>query len=117
MNYTLLGALAVALGQPVFAAEMPAMPMDKMPMQGMQMEQPAAPASARASGTIKAIDMQKHRVTIAHGPVPALKWPAMTMGFKATPAQLARLRPGDQVTFEFESAGMQATLLSIEAVK
>lgn len=112
MNYSLLGALAVALGQPVFAAEMPA-----MPMQGMQMAQPAAAASARASGTIKAIDMQKNRVTIAHGPVPALKWPAMTMGFKAAPAQLARLQPGDQVTFEFESAGMQATLLSIEAVK
>lgn len=114
MNYSLLGALTLALGQPVFAAEMPAMPMDKMPMQEMQMEHSAAAATAQASGTVKAIDNQKGSVTIAHGPVPAVKWPAMTMAFKATPEQLAQVRVGQQVMFEFKSEGMQATLLSIK---
>lgn len=117
MNYTLVGALVVALGQPVFAAEMPAMPMDKMPMKAMQMEQSGAAATAQASGTVKAIDSQKGSVTIAHGPVPAVKWPAMSMGFKATPEQLAQVQVGQQVMFEFKSEGMAATLLSIEAVK
>ena len=117
MNYSLLGALVVALGQPVFAADMPAMPMDNMPMQEMQMKQSASAATAQASGTIKAIDSQKGSVTIAHGPVPALKWPAMTMAFQATPEQLAHVQVGQQVMFEFKIEGMAATLLSIEAVK
>lgn len=62
-NYTLLSALTLVLGQPVFAAEMPAMPMDKMPMNEMQMEQSGAMATAQASGTVKAIDSQKGSVT------------------------------------------------------
>jgi Cu(I)/Ag(I) efflux system protein CusF len=117
MKYTLVGALIVALGQPVFAAEIPTIPMDKMPMKEMQMEQSGAAATAQASGTVKAIDSQKGSVTIAHGPVPAVKWPAMTMGFKATPEQLAHVQVGQQVMFEFKSEGMAATLLSIEAVQ
>jgi Cu(I)/Ag(I) efflux system protein CusF len=117
MNYSLLGVLTLVLGQPVFAAEMPAMPMDKMPMKEMQMEQSGAAATAQASGTVKAIDSQKGSVTIAHGPVPAVKWPAMNMGFKATPEQLAQVQVGQQVMFEFKIEGMAATLLSIEAVK
>ncbi len=117
MKYVLVGALAAALGQSVFAADMPAMPMDKMPTKEMPMAQQAAtPASARATGTIKAINPQKSTVTIAHGDVPALKWPAMTMGFKATPEQLAALHVGEQVAFEFNSEGMP-TILSIEPLK
>ena len=117
MNYSLLGVLTLVLGQPVFAAEMPAMPMDKMPMKKMQMEQSGAAATAQASGTVKSIDSQKGSVTIAHGPVPAVKWPAMTMGFKATPEQLAQVQVGQQVMFEFKSEGMQATLLSIKPMQ
>jgi Cu(I)/Ag(I) efflux system protein CusF len=55
-----------------------------MNMDGMDMkEAPSAPA-AHAEGTVKAIDALGGKVTLAHGPVPALKWPAMTMGFKAS---------------------------------
>lgn len=114
MKYVLVSALAVALSQSVFAADMP---KDTMPMKGMTMEQQATtPASAQASGTIKAINMQKSTVTIAHGDIPALKWPAMTMGFKATPEQLEALRVGEQVEFEFNSEGMP-TILSIKPLK
>ncbi|MCG4455871.1 copper-binding protein [Pseudomonas sp. MMS21-TM103] len=117
MNYSLLGALTLVLGQPLFAAEMPAMPMDEMPMKEMQMEQSGAAATAQASGTVKAIDSQKGSITIAHGPVPALKWPAMTMGFKATPGQLSQVQVGQQVIFQFKSEVMQATLLSIKPLQ
>lgn len=72
----------------------------------------AAP-SARASGTVKAIDAAGGRVTLAHGPVPSLQWPAMTMGFAATPEQLAGLKVGDRVEFEFRAEGMNARILSI----
>lgn len=114
MKYVLVGALAAALGQSVFAADMP---MDGVSMKEMPMAQQAAtPASARTTGMIKAINLQKHTVTIAHADVPALKWPAMTMGFKASPEQLARLHVGEQVEFEFNSEGMP-TIRSINVLK
>ncbi|SPZ05273.1 heavy metal efflux system protein [Pseudomonas luteola] len=43
-----------------------------------------------------------------------IDWPAMTMGFKATPEQLAQVQVVQQTMFEFTSEGMQATLLSIK---
>jgi Cu(I)/Ag(I) efflux system protein CusF len=113
-----IASTIVALSLPVQADDMPGMKMDDMPMQGMQMQQDAKPApTAKASGTVKAIDTEKSSVTLAHGAVPALQWPAMTMSFKATPEQLAELKVGDQVVFEFRAEGMQASILSIDAVK
>ena len=42
------------------------------------------------------------RCPIAHGPVATLKWPAMTMDFKAAnSALLADLKPGAAIDFEF----------------
>ncbi|MNR57065.1 Cation efflux system protein CusF precursor [compost metagenome] len=56
-------------------------------------------------------------MTIAHGAVPAVQWPAMTMAFSATTDQLAGLNAGDQVAFEFRSEGAKATVVSIKKVK
>jgi Cu(I)/Ag(I) efflux system membrane fusion protein len=40
-------------------------------------------------------------ITISHGPVPELKWPAMTMEFEA-PGELARgVKAGDSIAFDF----------------
>ncbi|WP_341910251.1 copper-binding protein, partial [Polaromonas sp. YR568] len=41
--------------------------------------------------------------TLTHGPIPSIKWGAMTMDFKAPPpnALPRRLEPGDSVNFEF----------------
>jgi Cu/Ag efflux protein CusF len=51
-------------------------------MESMQMKQEAKQAPvAKAEGTIKSINSEKHTVTIAHGAVPAVQWPAMTMAF------------------------------------
>lgn len=116
MKKTLIAVAStvVALSLPVHAEDMPGMKMEDMPMKGMQMQQ--AP-TAEASGTVKVIDMQKGTVTIAHGAVSALQWPAMTMGFTATAKQLAGLKVGERVEFEFRSEGMNATIVSIKAVK
>lgn len=40
-------------------------------------------------------------MTIAHQPVPALKWPAMIMDFAITPQQQGQMRPGESVMFSF----------------
>ncbi len=78
-----------------------------------------APASttASATGTVKSIDVASGKIVIDHGPVDSLKWPAMTMGFKATPEQLASVQAGQQVEFEFESQGMDATIARISPVR
>jgi Cu(I)/Ag(I) efflux system membrane fusion protein len=56
----------------------------------------------RAEGTVKAVDEKGGTVSIAHGPVDTLKWPAMTMDFKAANgAMLANLKPGTSIAFEF----------------
>ncbi|MFS2018033.1 efflux RND transporter periplasmic adaptor subunit [Massilia sp. CT11-108] len=64
---------------------------------------PAAPAQAaihRATGKVERI--AGGEVTISHGPVPSLKWPAMTMGFAAPAGGLPHdVKAGDTVQFEF----------------
>lgn len=65
------------------------------------------------SGTVKKIHAEKNMLTIAHEPVPELEWPAMTMGFKATPEQVQQVKEGDQIKFEFTSEGMNNSIVSI----
>ena len=73
--------------------------------------------TASATGTVEAVDAAAGKITIAHGPVDALQWPAMTMGFKATPEQVASVQVGQKVQFEFESQGMDATITQITPLK
>ena len=49
--------------------------------------------------------------------VPAVQWPAMTMAFNATTQQLADLKAGDRVAFEFRAEGMGATFVAIKTLK
>jgi Cu(I)/Ag(I) efflux system membrane fusion protein len=60
----------------------------------------AAAVVHEATGVVEAIE--PNRVTLQHDPVPALKWPAMSMPFalKAT-EQTAGLKVGDRVRFSF----------------
>ena len=56
----------------------------------------------KASGTVTRVDQSNSKVTIAHGPVPSLKWPAMTMNFIVKDkALLGKLSSGKKVDFEF----------------
>jgi Cu(I)/Ag(I) efflux system membrane fusion protein len=58
-------------------------------------------AAHKGSGKVTSVDPQKARVEIDHGPIPSLKWPAMTMEFAVEDkAALARLKKGDAVEFE-----------------
>lgn len=73
-----------------------------------------APATrASATGTVQSVDAAAQTVTIAHGPVAALQWPEMTMTFKAPKVDLAAIKPGDEVSFEFTSTGMDGTITAI----
>jgi len=85
---------------------------------------PNAPASAAAhaaphapiyEGVGKIVDLSGEEWMLEHAPIPALKWGAMTMGFKpgAAQAQGARLKPGDRVVFTFHQDDDGFTLDSI----
>ncbi|MFB0612302.1 efflux RND transporter periplasmic adaptor subunit [Aurantiacibacter poecillastricola] len=59
-----------------------------------------APATFGATGTIQSI--ANGSVTLRHGPVPRLDWPAMTMTFRTkSAAQMRGLETGDRVRFTF----------------
>lgn len=87
--------------------------MEGMAMEGMDMSASQAAPSAHAEGTVKAIDTEHGKVTLAHGPVAALQWPAMTMGFKASAEQLEGLKVGDKVGFDFRMEGGAANIVGI----
>ena len=71
---------------------------------GAKAPQPASAATHAASGRIEQIAGDK--LTISHGPVVTLKWPAMTMGFRlANPKLGTGLKVGQQVRFTFTQQG------------
>lgn len=66
----------------------------------------SAPAAApgpekhHGEGVIEAIT--KDEVTLSHGPIPSMNWPAMTMGFKLpVGSPPPKVKVGDQVAFHF----------------
>ena len=74
---------------------------------------PSTPSAEHAgTGTVTAIDAGT--ITLAHGPVPTLKWPAMTMAFQLAQPTLAKgLKPGDAVQFSFKQQGDEHVVTDI----
>ncbi len=64
---------------------------------------PAAQQPPRYHGTGKVEAIAKDQITLSHGPIPALKWNAMTMGFRApTKGAPKDLAVGANVDFEIQ---------------
>ena len=74
----------------------------------------AAARQASANGTITAIDPVAKTITIDHGPVAALEWPAMTMTFQAPGVDLSGFEQGDRISFEISASGMAATVTALD---
>ncbi|MEP6873559.1 MAG: efflux RND transporter periplasmic adaptor subunit [Burkholderiales bacterium] len=80
---------------------------------------PAPAASMPATvhvGQGKVETVEPDGITISHGPVATLNWPAMTMAFgKPNPKAFADVTPGDTVRFEFKQRGsMDYELVSVQ---
>lgn len=54
---------------------------------------------------MKAVHAAKGMITIAHDPIAARKWPAMTMGFNVSKGVLGKLKIGQRVKFSFQADG------------
>lgn len=109
---TIAMAVTILACGTAMAADMPGMKMDKPA--GATMEKPKA---NHAVGVVKAVDSAKGTITLSHEAVPAIQWPAMTMAFKASKEQMASVKAGDKVNFEFVAKGMDATITSISKIK
>jgi Cu(I)/Ag(I) efflux system protein CusF len=87
---------------------------DMSNMQGMSMSAAPAAKHGKGVGVIKAIDAKAGTLTIQHGPIPAVSWPAMTMTFKAKPAKLLTgLKVGETIGFDTTVRGMAAEVTAV----
>ena len=102
----LMGALILTAAAGAAAAQ------DMQNMNGMS----SAPAAkhGQATGVIKAIDAKAGTLTIQHGPIPGVGWPAMTMTFAAKPAALLKgLKVGQTIDFDTTVRGSTAEVTAI----
>ena len=76
----------------------------------------APAATNQTTGVIKAIDAKSGTVTLAHEPVPAIKWPAMTMPFHISPELARGISVGQRVKVEFTAKGMDGTITKINVL-
>lgn len=112
MKTILVCLTAAAMGLSANAGESP----DRS-MTGMKMDSPSASQVHQALGVVKALDAAKGTVTIAHEPVPALQWPAMTMPFTLRAEFAKGIQVGQKVNFEFTAKGMNGTITRIAPAK
>jgi Cu(I)/Ag(I) efflux system protein CusF len=70
-------------------------------MKGMSSAPASATKTGKGTGVITEIDAKDATLTIKHGPIASLGWPAMTMSFRAVPpALLTGLKVGQKIAFD-----------------
>ena len=103
--------LAVALSMSVAGA------LAQAGMKGMDMDAKTAASAAathKASATVTKVDREAGTVTLAHGPIPSLKWPAMTMAFKVRDRQLFdKLTVGSKVEVDLMKDGKDYAVTAV----
>jgi Cu/Ag efflux protein CusF len=65
-----------------------------------KMDMSSGAKMAKGAGTVTAVAVNS--VTVDHGPIPEVNWPAMTMTFKASPDLARQVKAGDKVAFELK---------------
>jgi Cu(I)/Ag(I) efflux system periplasmic protein CusF len=78
------------------------------------MAMPAGSKMGKGSGTVTAVDATAGKITLDHGAIPAVDWPAMKMGFSATPELLKGLAVGDKVDFDLTVTGSAGEVTAIK---
>ena len=66
------------------------------------------------SGAGKVTAVAGNQVTIAHGPIEGIGWPAMTMTFSSPADVVTAVKPGDEVAFSFRQQGSAYQLTSLQ---
>jgi Cu/Ag efflux protein CusF len=100
---TVLLAASLALSTATF----PALAADEQDAHGDHHKLDATVAATHIGrGKVNSVNLEAGTVNLAHDPIKSLKWPKMTMDFKAhDPAMLKDLKAGTQVDFELMKMG------------
>ena len=77
------------------------------------MEMPVGSKMGKGSGTVTAVDAVAGKITLDHGAIPAVGWPAMKMGFSAKPDLLKGVAVGDKVDFDLTVSGSAGEVTAI----
>ena len=77
------------------------------------MAMPEGSKMGKGTGTVTAIDAAAGKVTLDHGAIPAVDWPAMKMGFSAKPDVLKGIAVGDKVDFDLTLTGSAGEVTAI----
>jgi Cu(I)/Ag(I) efflux system protein CusF len=105
--YAVIGVLTLTTGGAAAADDM-------SNMKGMPMSAAPAAKHGKGTGVVTAIDAKAGTLTIQHGPIAAVGWPAMTMTFKAKPATLLKgLKVGQTIGFDCTVRGMSADVTAV----
>ena len=104
-------------GMDMSKGDMKGMDMSKGDMKGMDMKgaQENSSGSHKAIATVKSADTKAGTVTLDHGPVASMNWPAMTMTFKVKDkAMLDQLSAGKKVDVEFVQEGKDYVITAVK---
>ena len=86
-----------------------------MEMKGMEADKKSEATSHKGVGTVKKVDRAGGKVTITHGPIPTMKWPAMSMTFTVKDkALLGKFSQDKKVEFEFVEQGSNYVITSVK---
>ena len=97
------------------AGDMKGMDMKSMDMKSMPMEKKDKATVHKATGVVKKVDPAKGTVTLAHGPVKELNWPAMTMVFTVKDKALFdKLAVDRKIEFEFAQQGSNYVVTAVK---
>ena len=77
------------------------------------MEMPVGSKMGKGSGTVTAVDAVAGKITLDHGAIPDVGWPAMKMGFSAKPDLLKGVAVGDKVDFDLTVSGSAGEVTAI----
>ncbi len=108
MKYSLILVAGMALGlaacnqsqETPAATDVSAAGPADMATMPMTADAGAQTGTGTGTGTITAVDPGAGTVTVDHGPVPGVGWPAMTMRFNASTAVVEAARTGQRIEFD-----------------
>lgn len=78
------------------------------------MAMPSDAKMVKSAGAVTAIDASSGKITLEHDAIPAVEWPAMTMGFKVKPELLKGIAVGDKVDFDLTVSGNAGEVTAIQ---
>jgi Cu/Ag efflux protein CusF len=109
-----ISVASIALGAADVRAQGGMQKMDGMPGMGGAQKM----ATAFGTGTVTAVSGANRKITLDHGPIPAIQWPAMKMEFAVAPSvDLGNIKTGDKVNFTLKGSGNTYTVQSVSPAK